>query len=253
LPHLVPFPTRKAPQAMEPLAEGYETWDSADDLEDLDLFGSLLTSPEIIPGVTTVRRVFGQSPGSDPAKLPVDLYIGIDCSGSMPNPRFMLSYPALAGAIIGLSALRMGAKVMVVLSGEPGKSLSTEGFVSDEGKVLAVLTSYLGTGYTFGIQRLRDTFQERKASDRDVHILIVTDHDIYAMLDQAKGWECARDALVQARGGGTYVLNMDVGSAANRVARMKEDGWNVHAVRDWEELVSFARAFARKIYEDKAP
>src|SRR5207249_1544435 len=117
---------------LEPLAEGYETWDPADDLDDLDLFGSLLISPEIIPGVTTVRRVFVQSPGSDPQKLPVDLYLGIDCSGSMPNPRFTLSYPALAGTIIALSALRMGARVMVVLSGEPGKALATEGFVSDE-------------------------------------------------------------------------------------------------------------------------
>ena len=112
-----------------------------------------MNSPEIVPGVTTVQRVYGESPGVDPAKLPVDLYLGIDCSGSMPNPQYSLSYPALAGTIIALSALRVGAKVMVVLSGEPGKSLATDGFVSEETKVLEVLTSYLGTGTTFGIQR----------------------------------------------------------------------------------------------------
>lgn len=250
LPHLVPFPTRRAPQTKEPLAEGYETWDAADDLDDLDLFGSLLRSPEIIPGVTTVRRVYGETPGSDPAKLPVDLYIGIDCSGSMPNPQNTLSYPALAGTILALSALRRGARVMVVLSGEPGSSLATEGFVSDERAVLRVLTSYLGTGYSFGIHRLRDTFGERKRGDRDVHILIVTDHDIYSLLDADHGWEIARDALKQARGGGTYVLNMETGAAAKQVARMQSDGWKVHAVRDWEEVVGFARAFARAIYEE---
>jgi len=252
LPHLVPFPTRKAPQVKEPLAEGYETWDSADDLDDLDLFGSLLRSPEIVPGVTTVQRVYGESPGSDPVKLPVNLYLGIDCSGSMPNPKFSLSYPALAGTIIALSALRMGAKVMAVLSGEPGSSLSTDGFVSDEGKVLGVLTSYLGTGYTFGIHRLGDTFGERKPGDRDVHILIVTDHDIFSFLDAERGWNIARDALVNAGGGGTYVLNMPADEAVEQVAHMRADGWKVHSVRDWEELIGFARAFARAIYEDKA-
>jgi hypothetical protein len=250
LPHLVPFPTRKAPQATEPLAEGYETWDAADDLNDLDLFGSLLRSPEVVPGVTTVQRVYGEAPGSDPAKLPVDLYIGIDCSGSMPNPQNVLSYPALAGTILALSALRRGARVMVVLSGEPGSSLATDGFVADEREVLRVLTSYLGTGYTFGIHRLRDTFGKRKPSDRDVHILIVTDHDIFALLNAEKGWKIARHALKQARGGGTYVLNMEPDAAADEVARMRADGWKVHSVRDWEELVSFARAFARAIYED---
>ena len=247
MPHLVPFPSRKMPQAKEPLAESYETWEPADSLEELDLFGSILRSPEIIPGVTTVQRVYGESPGSDPAKQPVDLYIGIDCSGSMPNPQNTISYPALAGAVIALSALRMGARVMVVLSGEPGSSLATDGFVTDERKVLGVLTSYLGTGYTFGIHRLHDTFGDRKPTDRDVYILIVTDHDIFSLLDAqglkqfeqgqgkqpprrpsettlpprkpgsvwqpANGWECARDALEKARGGGTYVLNMAVEQA----------------------------------------
>lgn len=252
MPHLVPFPTRKAPQAKEPLAEGYATWEATDNLDDLDLFGSLMNSAEIVPGVTTVQRIYGESPGSDPAKFPVDLYLGIDCSGSMPNPRHSLSYPALAGTIIALSALRIGARVMVVLSGEPGKSLSTDGFVSSEREVLRVLTSYLGTGYTFGIHHLRATFRKRKPSDRDVHILIVTDHDIFALLDAENGWECARDAVAQARGGGTYVLNMPPEAALDEVARMRSDGWQVHSVRDWEELVGFARAFVRRIFEEKS-
>lgn len=252
LPHLVPFPARKAPEAKEPLAEGYETWDAADDLDDLDVFGTLMQSPVVVPGVTTVRRVYGESPGNDPAKIPVDLYIGIDCSGSMPNPAHSVSHPALAGTILALSALRVGARVMVVLSGEPGESLATDGFVSDEKKVLGVLTSYLGTGYTFGVQRLRKTFGKRKPTDPPVHILIVTDHDIYSLLDAEDGWGCAREAVQKARAGGTYVLNMDLDAEPDRVGRMRADGWAVHGVRDWEELVGFARAFARKIYEDKA-
>jgi hypothetical protein len=250
LPHLVPFPERKTPQAKEPLAEGYETWEPADDLEELDLFGSLVRSPEMVPGVTTVRRVYGETPGSDPARLPVDLYLGVDCSGSMVNPNYSLSYPVLAGTILALSALRVGARVMTVLSGEPGSSVATDGFVSDERQVLNVLTSYLGTGYTFGVQRLRDAFGDRKSSDREAHIVIVTDHDIFAMLDAGTGWECAREAVAKARGGGTYVLNMPVDREPDGVARMRADGWKVHAVQNWEEVVDFARAFVRDNYEE---
>src|SRR5262249_53574987 len=143
--------------------------------------------------------------------------------------------PVLAGTIIGLSALRAGSRVMVVLSGEsPGQAVSTDGFVTDERSVLKVLTGYLGTGYSFGIHRLQDTFASRKSSDRPVHILIVSDHDMFSMLDQQHegrlGWEIARDAVTQARAGGTYALNMPRDWEPKKVARMRADGWQVHSV-----------------------
>src|SRR5262249_43810265 len=154
-----------------------------------------------------------------------------------------VSFPVLAGAIMVLSALRAGARVMVVLSGEPGETVATDGFIRDEHKCLEVLTGYLGTGYTFGIHRLKDTFGARKPGDRPAHILIVTDHDIFAMLDGLDvgrgpgkpGWEIARDAVQKAGGGGTYVMNMPPGWEAKKVARMHADGWQTHSVQNWEE------------------
>jgi hypothetical protein len=252
IPYLVPFPVRPMPQASEPLPEGLERWDFGMPLEDADWLQSVLTSPVVVPGLTTVQRTHGSSPGSDPEKRPIDLYLGVDCSGSMLNPRYNLSYPVLAGAVIALSALRASARVMVVLSGEPGQSVSTDGFVTQERKVLEVLTGYLGTGYTFGIHRLADTFTSRKPNDRAVHILIVTDHDIFAMLAGQQtgedGWGIAREAAVKARGGAGYVLNMPENWEAEGVARMKADGWDVHHVQNWEELLSFARVFSRAHY-----
>ena len=132
--------------------------------------------------------------------------------------------------------------------GEPGSSVATAGFVADEGQVLDLLTGYLGTGYSFGIDRLRETFQDRKPTDRPVHIVIVSDHDIFSMLDQGDGWQCAREMLARARGGGTYALNMPADWESAKVARMQADGWDVHAVQNWEELVAFARAFSRATY-----
>jgi hypothetical protein len=172
--HLIPFPVRMLPVATDPLPEGLDTWDVGSPLERIDWLETLLASPHVIPGVTTRERQFGTSPGMEPETIPVDLYLGIDCSGSMGNPAQHLSYPILAGAIIALSALRVGSRVKVVLSGEPGRTISTPGFERNAPTILKALTSYLGTGYSFGIHRLAETFNSA-AKPRPVHILVVSE------------------------------------------------------------------------------
>jgi hypothetical protein len=252
VPHLVPFPVRLLPASIDPLPEGLEVWDSSDALDELDVLESLMRSDRIIPGVTTVQRTWGVSPGHDPETLPVDLYVGVDCSGSMRNPAHATSYPVLAGTIIALSALRAGARVMVCLSGEPGSYSATDGFVRDERQILGVLTGYLGTGYAFGIHRLKHAFENRTPTARPAHILIVTDHDIFAMLgekhDGMDGWTRAETSLSAAGGGGTYVLHMPPGWDDAKVERMRGQGWGVHFVTDWEHIIAFAREFARATY-----
>ena len=267
VPHLVPFPTRIVAQSSDPLPEGLEPWSFGDPLHAADWFESVLKSPHIIPGTTTVQRTFGSTEGADPERQPVDLYVGIDCSGSMPNPRGLVSYPAIAGAVVSLSALRVGASVKVVLSGEPGASASLDGFVRDEASVLALLTDYLGTGFAFGVHRLAATFgASAPARDRPVHILLITDQDLFMMLDSGGerltdarseavpgiegllGWDVAEAALAAAGGGGTIVLDMPQNLMAEDVARLRAQGWAVYFVKDRAELVTFARDFARAVY-----
>ncbi|GAB5537508.1 MAG: hypothetical protein Rubg2KO_37570 [Rubricoccaceae bacterium] len=273
IPHLVPFPTRIVAQSSDPLMEGLEPWDIGDPLHAADWFESVIKSPHVIPGTTTVQRSYGTTEGADPKRQPVDLYVGIDCSGSMPNPRRQVSYPAIAGAVVSLSALRVGAEVKVVLSGEPGKSASLDGFVRDESSVLALLTDYLGTGFAFGIHRLAQTFGPGAPArrDRPAHILLVTDQDLFAMLDATEaglamgygkrtegggplGWAVAEAALDAAGGGGTIVLDMpQTAHYAPMVERLRAQGWAVYFVQDRAELVTFARDFARAVYADDDP
>jgi hypothetical protein len=264
IPYLVPFPSRARPRSVDPIPEGLDVWDVSSPIERIDWMGTLLASPHVIPGVTTRERLSGDSPGREPDVTPFDLYLGVDCSGSMGNPAHMLSYPVLAGAIIALSALRAGSRVKVVLSGEPGQSLSTEGFVRDQATVLRTLTSYLGTGYSFGIHRLAETFTAPfggKPGERPVHILIVSDNDMFSMLDSKGnhrlGWDVAREAVQCCGGGGTYVLQIasDMFKHAwgrktgSLLDRMQNDGWNVSLVNTQEELVAFAHDFSRRNYE----
>jgi hypothetical protein len=262
VPHLIRFPARQVREASDPLPEGLDTWDVGAGLHEIDWPETLSRSPRVIPGVTTVRRTYGTTDGSTPERAPVDLYVGIDCSGSMSNPAQALSYPVLAGTIVALSALRAGARVMVCLSGEPGGYAETRGFVRDEHAVLTTLTSYLGSGYAFGIARLQATFLEgaRGASPaagkprRPVHLLVVSDDDIFMMLDRLKGgWDIAREALARAGGGGTFVLECDPRASQERIVRLEAVGWQVHAVRTQEEMVTFAQAFSRAKWEAAMP
>ncbi len=261
LPHLVRFPVRESPQAIDPLPEALEVWDVGSPIDDIDWLGSVTASPLVIPGITTRQRLFGSSPGTNIDATPIDLYLGVDCSGSMSDPANHLSYPILAGAIIALSALRAGSRVMVALSGEPGKTVTTDGFVRDEKSVLATLTDYLGTGTSFGIHRLDEVFRDWTGNRRPVHILIVSDSDIFSSLAGRSGtrlgWDVAREAVIKARGGGTYVLELPShlnespqGKAfvdPNR-ARMEADGWNLSPVSSMEQLIEFARQFTRASY-----
>jgi hypothetical protein len=265
IPHLVPFPAKRLPQATDPLPEGLDVWDVSSPIEQVDWLGTFLTSPLVVPGVTTRERLIGSSPGNEPLTLPFDLYLGIDCSGSMGDPAHHLSYPVLAGAIMALSALRAGSKVKVVLSGEPGKTISTTGFVRDRQTILRTLASYLGTGYSFGIHRLAETFDSDKPSRKPVHILIVSDNDMFSMLDETAsrrvGWDVARQALARCGGGGTFVLqlpevmlNSDWGQQGRtHLERLRGDGWNVSLVDSMEQLVAFARRFSRSSFGGKLP
>ncbi len=261
IPYLIPFPARKNPAATDPIPEGLDLWDPSSEMDRIDWMSTLAASPVVIPGVTTREKLVATSPGTEPQQTPFDLYLGVDCSGSMRDPALTLSYPVLAGAVIAMSALRVGAKVKVVLSGEPGKSISTDGFVRHQSTVLRTLVNYLGTGYSFGIHRLSETFHEKAKLPNPVHILILSDYDMFSMLqeqgDKRLGWDVAREAVQLSRGGATYVLQLPGyegtlrGQYSDKIDRMKQDGWNVYLVNSMEELLVFARQFSRVQYHQR--
>ena len=254
LPYLIPFPSRRAPQVTEPLAEGYEGWAAGDPLDALDLIGSVLTSPILVPGVTTVQRVYGETPGTGPARAPLDLDIYVDCSGSMPNPGVDVSYLALAGTILALSALRAGGSVQATLWSGPGQFDTTGGFVRDERKILGIITGYLGGSTAFPLHVLRDTHAARKPSDHPAHVVVISDDGADTMLQRdekgADGAKVCADALARARGGGTLVLNLPAGRRWAAWDSFEQLGLRIHAVTRWEDVVTFAREFVRENYGD---
>jgi len=253
---LIPYPQRTLPESTDPLPEGLEPWDIGMPLEDVDWLQSVLSSPHVIPGMTTLQRVVGTAQGTLPAKEPLDLDLYVDCSGSMPNPQSATSFLTLAGAIVAMSALRTGARVQATLWSGVRQFQWTDGFVRDEQKILRVLTGYIGGGTAFPIHILRETFEKRTRSDRAAHILIISDDGVTTMFDKDEkgndGWTVSRMALKKARGGGTMVLNLfRAWDQVPLLPQAHKDGWDIHSVTSWEQLVAFARAFSQAKYGEK--
>ncbi|QKY08369.1 VWA domain-containing protein [Janthinobacterium lividum] len=262
LPHLVAFPSRPAPESQEPQMEGLEAWEIGDPLEDIDWLQSVMQSPRPVPGVTTVRRVYGREPARAIDAVPVDLDMYVDSSGSMPNPQAHTSFLTLAGAVIALSALRAGAKVQVTLWSGKNEVMQTPGFVRDEDMILGVLTEFFGGGTCFPIHRLRQTYAAKR--ERSAHILMISDDGITTMFDKDElgnsGWDISAKALAQGGAGGTMALNLERdwdGAAAHKWLQQtyddlkrarREQGWDIHAVERYEDLLDFARAFSRRHY-----
>jgi len=266
LPHIVRFPTREIPESQEPQMEGLEPWDIGDPLDEVDWLQTVMQSPRPIPGLTTVRRFYGRETGRTPERMPVDLDMYVDSSGSMPNPQRQTSYLTLAGAIIALSALRVGSRVQVTLWSGKNQVLHTDGFVRDEDKILKVLTGFYGGGTCFPIHQLRDTYASRNVNSRPVHILMISDDGITTMFERDErgnsGWDISAKALAAGRAGGTMALNLPaswdhVKAGRNRPVfedlkrARREQGWEIHAIAKFEDLLEFARSFSRRHYEGK--
>ncbi len=252
LPHLIPFPQRQAPHVTEPLAEGTESWEAGDALDTLDMMSSLMRSPILIPGVTTEQRVYGETPGHDPARTPMDLDIYVDCSGSMPCPAVNISYLALAGTILALSALRAGARVQATLWSGAGQFDTTHGFIRDELRVMGIVTGYIAGATAFPLNVLRETYRNRKPDEVPAHIVIISDDGVDTILAKDEkgilGAKLCTEALARARGGGTMVLNLQYDNW-KPAEQLRKLGFAIHRVTDWTQLVAFAREFVRKNYE----
>jgi hypothetical protein len=114
---------------------------------------------------------------------------------------------------------------------------------------MRVLTGYLGTGYAFGILRLKETFLDLPPPKRPVHILLISDSDLFAMCRSVTdGWALMGEVLRAAGGGGTVALNAAPKSYPAEVERLRVLGWNMEYVPTLPDLLGFARRFSNLKY-----
>ena len=247
--HLVPLPVRRGPAATEPLLGALEPWDPAEDLADVDWAGTVLRSPVVVPGVTTVQRTYDDSPGQEGRDRPLDLDLYLDSSGSMPDPGTVASPLALAGAVLALSALRAGARVQATTWSGPHQLAGTDGFTRDPVAVLRACVAWFGGSTSFPLPLLARTHLGAARRDRPCHVAVISDDGIDSMFGygQPAGLaDVAVRAVRAAGGGGSLVLRV----REEQLARLapQADGYDLYRVQEWEDLVAFASDFARRTW-----
>ena len=251
---LVPFPVRRRAAQPDPLLGGLEPWQVGEDLADVDWTGTVTTSPVVVPGMTTVRRQWLDDPAQPPAPRPVDLDLYLDSSGSMPDPK-VFSWVALAGAVLALSALRVGARVQATTWSGPGQVAGTDGFTRDPDRVLAAIVAHFGGGTAFPLDLLRRTYlgdgTHAPTATGPTHVAVVSDDGVTTMWPDAQQ---ARDpelvglagrVLEVAGGGGSLLLDV---AERWRSRVVPPPGYDVYWVDSAQSLVDFARAFAARTW-----
>ncbi|OFE17208.1 hypothetical protein BA895_17285 [Humibacillus sp. DSM 29435] len=255
--HLVPFPIEIDPPTSEPELQGLETWQLGDDISDIDWLATATRSATVLPGLTTQRRVVERSEGDDPDERPVDLDLYVDSSGSMPNPRGLVSPAVLGGAVLVLSALRVGARVRVTSWASPGQVTASGDFSRDRAAAMAALLTYHGGGTSFPLAQLAAAHHVTpgpSAHDSDrarrCHIAVLSDDGVSSLFGQGQPAElagAAHQALDRAGGGGTLVLQ--VTPAQIEQARAIAGDYAVIAVQAPDDIVGFAKEFARRHWQ----
>lgn len=255
--HLVPFPTEVNPPTSEPELQGLETWQLGDDISDIDWLGTATRSATVLPGLTTQRRVVERAEGAEPNERPVDLDLYVDSSGSMPNPRSVVSPAVLGGAVLVLSGLRVGARVRVTSWSSPGQVSSSGGFSRDRDAAMAALLTYHGGGTSFPLAQLAAAHrvssgasQSGPRGTRRCHIAVISDDGVSSLFGQGQSdglAGSAHRALEHAGGGGTLVLQVSPTLIEQALAIAGD--YAVIAVQTPDDMVGFAKEFARRHWQ----
>jgi hypothetical protein len=164
------LPVRKAPfqktTSYDPYA--HTPWELGKPIQDVDVWTSF---GKILPGITqTWLHKQGEVRGRDEG-VP-DCIIVIDSSGSMTNPRYLLSYAILGAGCACEAYLRQGAQVAVYnFSDAPaGDSFSLD-FTTDRKHIYQALCRYFGGGTALALEEFDALLHTARRSAPDVFLI----------------------------------------------------------------------------------
>ncbi|MHA1519262.1 MAG: hypothetical protein ACTSRK_03680 [Promethearchaeota archaeon] len=153
-------------------------WRLGDPLEKLDPIQTLITSPVIIPNITTKQWVNHQGPGIDEIQQLPDLMIVLDSSGSMTwnfnkksiSGRYHISLLASFAAM--QYAIKQGAFISVINFSDRCRYVE---WTNNQYEIEQTLLSYQGSGTILPSERM---LRIAKKATRPSCIMVITDFEI---------------------------------------------------------------------------
>lgn len=187
---------------------GTEPWELDRPVTDIDWTASLIQSPVVVPGMTTLRRRREPEPDALPRPLErIDLYL--DASGSVPDPAQTRSALVLHAVILTLSALRLGLTVRVTcFSGQ--QDLIGTAFTHQRQLLLDTLVTYPGGTTSFPLPLLQQRYAQ--AAEQNTRVVILSDEGWEVCLlptpEGIAGEVVLEQALQNSGAGGSLLLQL---------------------------------------------
>jgi hypothetical protein len=221
------LPIRETPLQKSISSDPYmhTPWEVGKPIQDVDVWTSF---GKILPGLTQTwlyqpGTVIGRREG-----VP-DCLVIIDSSGSMTNPRYLLSHAILGAGCACDAYLRAGAEVAIYnFSDVPAGDKLLLNFTNDRKRIYQALCRYFGGGTVFALEELDRLLQAARRDTPD--IFLITDMQIPNL-------QTVIDHLSQLEGRITAVHIGDTESAEE--FKQKTARWNnasVFAVRQREDI-----------------
>ena len=166
------------------------TWRIGDSLEDLDLFTTLLTSPAVIPNITTKKWKKQQSDSYGELKSAPDILIVLDSSGSMGWDIYRKNiggeyHLALLASFSAIHyALGHGSHIAAINFSE---HIVQQSWTNNYGLVEDVLMSYQGNGTRLPTQEMLKIVKKAK---NDCLVLLISDLEL-------SNWDAAHSSIQQ--------------------------------------------------------
>ncbi len=222
-----------------------EIWRIGDRMEELDIVQTLLTSPVIIPNMTTRKWAFREGSGHLIEKKIPDLLIVLDSSGSMGwnytsrTKRGKGPYhTALVAAFASLHyAASKGAKFSIVNFSNRADICH---WTSDYKKAEKILLRYQGGGTFLPIKEIA---QQCEKADRNVLVFIITDFGIY-------NWSKAKKIMTNLAQKGHKIVGFFIGSKRIPQDKFKNllDKVTFYGIGNPKDLINLVIQEVRKYY-----
>jgi hypothetical protein len=222
-----------------------EVWRIGDPIEELDVLQTVLSSPVIIPNITTRKWAHREGPGILQEKEIPDLLIVLDSSGSMGWNYIANSdrgrgpyHTALVASFAALHfSANKGVKFSVVnFSNRPDVCNWTYDYQRAE----RILLKYQGGGTHLPIKSI---VNQCNKSDSKVLVLIITDFGIY-------NWANSKKALIELANKGHHIVGFFIGSSTIPKTRFKDltDKVTFYPIKNVKDLIDLVIEEVKKYY-----